>query len=130
MERNLRSIFHAVGTEDQLKRSNDMLLDISAKITSRAVLLLHHSRSESVFLQGWQILILSGINTIISEKTILDHNNFWATFPLHFTIGFLRFCLSAILIYRRERVFINRIIPFQESRSCRLTSTKKHVIDI
>ncbi|KAF2537294.1 hypothetical protein F2Q68_00023140 [Brassica cretica] len=44
---------------------------------------------------GWQILILSGIITIISEKTILDHKNFWATFPLHFAIGFLCFCLSA-----------------------------------
>ncbi|CDY60500.1 BnaCnng36420D [Brassica napus] len=62
---------------------------------------------------GWQILILSGIITIISEKTILDHKNFWATFPLHFAIGFLCFCLSAIVIYRRERVFINRIIRFR-----------------
>ncbi|KFK38424.1 hypothetical protein AALP_AA3G111400 [Arabis alpina] len=63
---------------------------------------------------GWQILILSGIITLISEKAILNHKNFWATFPLHFTIGFLCFCLSAVVIYRRERLFINRIIRFRD----------------
>ncbi|WZZ22936.1 hypothetical protein YC2023_124323 [Brassica napus] len=144
------AFLHAVGTEDQLKRSNDMLLVFSLVYIVLNILLIRSAGAIGLILanslnmigriiysgrfiqryfkggassspfsfrkcfpSGWQILILSGIITIISEKAILDHKNFWATFPPHFAIGFLCFCLSAIVIYRRERVFINRIIRFR-----------------
>ncbi|KAL0736357.1 hypothetical protein Bca4012_012567 [Brassica carinata] len=143
------AFLHAVGTEDQLKRSNDMLLVFSLIYIVLNILLIRSAGAIGLILanslnmigriiysgqfiqryfkgdasspfsfrkcfpSGWQILILSGIITIISEKAILDHKNFWATFPLHFGIGFLCFCLSAIVIYRRERLFINRIIRFR-----------------
>nr|VDD18568.1 unnamed protein product [Brassica oleracea] len=143
------AFLHAIGTEDQLKRSNDMLLVFSLIYITLNILLIRSAGAiglilanslnmmfriiySGLFIQryfqgdpsssfsfrkcfpsGWQILILSGVITVISEKTILDHKNFWATFPVHFAIGFLCFCLSAIVIYRRERVFINRIIRFR-----------------
>ncbi|CDY14034.1 BnaC02g01510D [Brassica napus] len=143
------AFLHAIGTEDQLKRSNDMLLVFSLVYITLNILLIRSAGAiglilanslnmmfriiySGLFIQryfqgdpsssfsfrkcfpsGWQILILSGVITVISEKTILDHKNFWATFPVHFAIGFLCFCLSAIVIYRRERVFINRIIRFR-----------------
>ncbi|KAF3537840.1 hypothetical protein F2Q69_00018533, partial [Brassica cretica] len=126
------AFLHAIGTEDQLKRSNDMLLVFSLVYITLNILLIRSAGAIGQFIQryfqgdpsssfsfrkcfpsGWQILILSGVITVISEKTILDHKNFWATFPVHFAIGFLCFCLSAIVIYRRERVFINRIIRFR-----------------
>ncbi|KAH0907769.1 hypothetical protein HID58_039596, partial [Brassica napus] len=159
------AFLHAVGTEDQLKRSNDMLLVFSLVYIVLNILLIRSAGAIGLILanslsilhpyidyqttmnfclsffyvvvvvelyyslqggassspfsfrkcfpSGWQILILSGIITIISEKAILDHKNFWATFPPHFAIGFLCFCLSAVVIYRRERAFINRIIRFR-----------------
>ncbi|KAL0728474.1 hypothetical protein Bca4012_024567 [Brassica carinata] len=126
------AFLHAIGTEDQLKRSNDMLLVFSLIYITLNILLIRSAGAIGQFIQryfqgdpsssfsfrkcfpsGWQILILSGIITVISEKTILDHKNFWATFPVHFAIGFLCFCLSAFVIYRRERVLINRIIRFR-----------------
>uniref|UniRef100_M4EIS3 Protein RFT1 homolog n=1 Tax=Brassica campestris TaxID=3711 RepID=M4EIS3_BRACM len=170
------AFLHAIGTEDQLKRSNDMLLVFSLVYITLNILLIRSAGAIGLILanslsilhpyiyicrfcnyinffglldlkkkdmmfriiysgrfiqryfqgdpsssfsfrkcfpSGWQILILSGVITVISEKTILDHKNFWATFPVHFAIGFLCFCLSAIVIYRRERVFINRIIRFR-----------------
>ncbi|KAG2262809.1 hypothetical protein Bca52824_069888 [Brassica carinata] len=114
------AFLHAVGTEDQLKRSNDMLLVFSLIYIVLNILLIRSAGAIGLILanslnmigriiysgqfiqryfkgdasspfsfrkcfpSGWQILILSGIITIISEKAILDHKNFWATFPLHF----------------------------------------------
>ncbi|KAL1196797.1 hypothetical protein V5N11_024612 [Cardamine amara subsp. amara] len=142
------AFLHAVGTESELKRSNDMLLVFSLIYITLNILLIrsfgalglimanssnmilriiysgrfiqHYFQGTSSFSfrkcfpLGWKILILSSIITLISEKTILNRKNFWGTFPLHFAIGFLCFCLSAIVIYRRERVFINRIIRFRD----------------
>uniref|UniRef100_A0A1J3D0X8 Protein RFT1 homolog n=1 Tax=Noccaea caerulescens TaxID=107243 RepID=A0A1J3D0X8_NOCCA len=142
------AFLHAVGTENQLKRSNDMLLVFSSIYITLNILLIRSAGAiglilanslnmifriiySGIFIQsyfqgpsssfsfrrcfpsGWQILILSGIITLISEKTLLDRKNFWATFPVHFGIGFLCFCLSAIVIYLREKLFINRIIRFR-----------------
>ncbi|CAN8298613.1 unnamed protein product [Cochlearia groenlandica] len=142
------AFLHAVGTENELKRSNDMLLVFSLIYIVANILLIrsagaiglilanslnmifriiysgkfiqrYFQDTSSSFLfrkcfpSGWQVLILSGIVTLFSEKAVLDHSNFWATFPLHFAIGFVCFCISAIVIYRRERVFINRIIRFR-----------------
>ncbi|ESQ40699.1 hypothetical protein EUTSA_v10013248mg [Eutrema salsugineum] len=144
------AFLHAVGTEDQLKRSNDMLLVFSLIYIVLNLLLIRSAGAIGLILanslnmigriiysglfirsyfqvdsssfsfrkcfpSGWKILILSGIITLISERTILDHKNFWATFPLHFAIGFLCFCLSAYIIYLRERLFINRIIRFRNN---------------
>ncbi|OMO98168.1 Lipid transporter [Corchorus olitorius] len=63
---------------------------------------------------GWTTLLLSGVATLISEKVFLDRENFWPSFFIHFSIGFTFFCISAFVIYRRERSFINKIIRFRE----------------
>ncbi|KFK25149.1 hypothetical protein AALP_AA8G072200 [Arabis alpina] len=143
------AFLHAVGTESDLKRSNDLLLVFSLIYIAANILLIRSLGAiglilanslnmilriiysgrfihryfkgtsssfsfRNCFPSGWQILIVSSIITLISEKTILDRNKFWETFPLHFVIGFLCFCLAAIVIYRRERLFINRIIRFRD----------------
>ncbi|KAK8965264.1 hypothetical protein KSP40_PGU014937 [Platanthera guangdongensis] len=59
---------------------------------------------------GWIVLILSGAITLISERLILDKGNFWQTFMIHLSIGLFCFSMSAIVIYRRERQFIDKII--------------------
>ncbi|KAG0498764.1 hypothetical protein HPP92_003455 [Vanilla planifolia] len=59
---------------------------------------------------GWIVLLISGAITLASERLILDRSNFWQTFPIHFSVGFFFFCLSAIVIWRRERQFINKIV--------------------
>ncbi|XP_039064808.1 protein RFT1 homolog isoform X2 [Hibiscus syriacus] len=63
---------------------------------------------------GWTILLLSGVATLISEKVFLDRENFWTSFLVHFCIGFTFFCISAFVIFRRERSFINKIIRFRD----------------
>ncbi|VYS66184.1 unnamed protein product [Arabidopsis thaliana] len=125
------AFLHAVGTKNELERSNDMLLIFSLIYVALNILLIRSAGAIGRFIQryfqgtssfsfrkcfplGWQILILSSIITLISEKTILDRKNFWETFPLHFGIGVICFCLSAIVIYRRERVFIKRIKRFRD----------------
>ncbi|CAN8237023.1 unnamed protein product [Cochlearia groenlandica] len=142
------AFLHAVGDENQLKRSNDSLLVFSSIYIILNILLIRSAGAIGLILAnslnmifriiysgkfiqsyfqgtslfsfrkcfplGWQILIVSSIITLISEKTVLDGKNFWATFPLHFAIGFFCFCVSAIVIYRHERLFINRIIRFRD----------------
>ncbi|XP_010486630.1 PREDICTED: protein RFT1 homolog [Camelina sativa] len=138
------AFLHAVGKENQLKRSNNMLLVFSLiyiilnvllirtlgavglilansmnmilRITCSGRFIQHYFQGTSSFSfrkclpVGWQVLIFSGIITLISEKMFLNHKNFRETFPLHFAIGFLCICLSAIVIYRCERPFINKYI--------------------
>ncbi|XP_010482360.1 PREDICTED: protein RFT1 homolog [Camelina sativa] len=140
------AFLHAVGKENQLKRSNNMLLVFSLiyiilnvllirtlgavglilansmnmilRITCSGRFIQHYFQGTSSFSfrkclpLGWQVLIFSGIITLISEKMFLNHKNFRETFPLHFAIGFLCICLSAIVIYRCERPFINKYIRF------------------
>ncbi|EOA22117.1 hypothetical protein CARUB_v10002674mg [Capsella rubella] len=142
------AFLHAVGSENELQRSNDMLLVFSLVYVTLNILLIRSAGAIGLimanslnmifriiysgkFIQryfqgtssfsfrkcfplGWQILILSSIITLISEKTVLHRMNFWGTFPLHFAIGFICFCVSAIVIYRRERLFIKRIIHFRD----------------
>ncbi|OAY48125.1 hypothetical protein MANES_06G133200v8 [Manihot esculenta] len=62
---------------------------------------------------GWTVLLFSGVTTVISERVFLDHNNFWPTFLVHFSIGFTCFGTSSAVIYQRERPFINKIICFR-----------------
>ncbi|CAN1180469.1 Protein RFT1 homolog [Linum perenne] len=63
---------------------------------------------------GWPVLLISGIVTLISERVFLDHDNFWSTFSIHFSVGVACFCVSSIVIYRRERSFVNKIIRFRD----------------
>ncbi|XP_017973702.1 PREDICTED: protein RFT1 homolog isoform X2 [Theobroma cacao] len=63
---------------------------------------------------GWPMLLLSGVTTLISEKVFLDRKNFWPSFLIHFSIGFTFFCISAFVIYRRERPFISKVIRFRD----------------
>uniref|UniRef100_A0A1D1ZJ87 Protein RFT1 homolog n=1 Tax=Anthurium amnicola TaxID=1678845 RepID=A0A1D1ZJ87_9ARAE len=61
---------------------------------------------------GWPILLLSGAITHLSERLILDRENFWPTLLLHSSIGIVCFCLSIIHICHREKHFIRKIIRF------------------
>ncbi|XP_077235390.1 lipid transporter [Tasmannia lanceolata] len=58
---------------------------------------------------GWEVLLLSGAVTLISERLFLDRENFWRTMITHVGIGLICVSISSIVIYRRERPFINRI---------------------
>ncbi|KZV58190.1 hypothetical protein F511_36899 [Dorcoceras hygrometricum] len=63
---------------------------------------------------GFEYLLLSGVATLMLEKTYLDRDNYWATFPFHFSFGFVCFTIAGIAIYRREKAFIQQIIRFRE----------------
>eukprot|EP00261_Vitis_vinifera_P030480 XP_010665491.1 PREDICTED: protein RFT1 homolog isoform X2 [Vitis vinifera] len=63
---------------------------------------------------GWTYLLLSGVITRISERKFLDPENFRQTFFIHFSIGLTCFCMSSVVIYRRERPLINKIIGFHD----------------
>ncbi|KAI3896203.1 hypothetical protein MKW92_049967 [Papaver armeniacum] len=63
---------------------------------------------------GWIVLLLSSFVTQISERIFLDQENFWSTMLIHLFIGFVCFCISSFVIYRRERAFINKIIRFRD----------------
>ncbi|EOA30348.1 hypothetical protein CARUB_v10013471mg [Capsella rubella] len=95
-------------------------LNMILRITCSGRFIQHYFQGTSSFSfrkclpLGWQVLIFSGIVTLISEKIFLNHKNFRATFPLHLAIGVLCICLSAIVIYRRERLFIDKIIRFRD----------------
>ncbi|XP_077242964.1 uncharacterized protein LOC143883503 isoform X2 [Tasmannia lanceolata] len=63
---------------------------------------------------AWEVVVLSGTVTFISKRLVLDRENFWRTMITHVTIGILCFSISSIVIYRRERPFINRIIRLRD----------------
>ncbi|KAH7854570.1 hypothetical protein Vadar_015468 [Vaccinium darrowii] len=63
---------------------------------------------------GWTVLLFSGITTLVSEKLFLDHQNFWPSFLIHFSVGLTCFCISSLVIYRRERPFITKIVRFRD----------------
>lgn len=48
---------------------------------------------------GWTVLLFSGVTTLISERVFLDHNNFWPTFLVHFSIGFTCFGTSSAVMW-------------------------------
>ncbi|KAK6912919.1 RFT1 [Dillenia turbinata] len=50
------------------------------------------------FPSGWKVLLFSGVATLVSEKVFLDRENFWRTFPMHFSVGFACFCVSATIM--------------------------------
>ncbi|XVF08476.1 hypothetical protein REPUB_Repub07fG0006600 [Reevesia pubescens] len=95
-------------------------LNMILRIIYSAVFIRHFFQESSSFSfysclpSGWTILLLSGVATLISEKVFLDRENFWPSFLVHFSIGFTFFCISAFVIYRRERPFINKIIRFRD----------------
>ncbi|GAB2222120.1 hypothetical protein Droror1_Dr00013321 [Drosera rotundifolia] len=63
---------------------------------------------------GWQVLLLSGLATIVSEEIVLDRQNFWPTFLMHLCFGLCCFTTSAIIIYRGERPLINKLIRVRQ----------------
>ncbi|KAJ9140017.1 hypothetical protein P3X46_030705 [Hevea brasiliensis] len=123
---------HAVATENQLKRSNDsllvlsllyvalnvLLIDMSLRIIYSAIFIRHYFKDASAFTfhsclpSAWTVLLFSGVTTLISEKIFLDLKNFWPTFVVHFFIGFTCYCISSIVIYRRDRPFIEKLSDF------------------
>ncbi|WCJ36457.1 lipid transporters [Euphorbia peplus] len=93
-------------------------LNMILRILYSSLFIKHYFQDSSAFSfcsclpLGWPILLFAGVITLISEKIFLDRENFWPSFLVHFSIGFACFCISAAFIYRRERVFINKIIRF------------------
>lgn len=63
---------------------------------------------------GWTVLLFSSVVTLISERIFLDQDKFFATFLIHFSVGFTCLTISAFIIYRGERPFINKIVRFRE----------------
>lgn len=148
MNGTTEAFLHAVGTENQIKRSNDSLLVFSLvylvlnvllirsagavgliianclnmvlRIIYSAVFIKQYFKESSLFSfrsclpSGWPTLLISGVVTYSTEKIVLDKENFWPTFFIHFAIGFTCFCISSFVIYRRERPFINRIVRFRD----------------
>ncbi|KAJ6962734.1 protein RFT1 [Populus alba x Populus x berolinensis] len=98
----------------------DCTEDMILRIIYSAVFIKYYFQDSSAFSftsclpSGWTVLLFSGVITLISEKLFLDHENFWPTFLIHFSIGLTCFCISSFIIYRRERPFINRIIRFRD----------------
>ncbi|GMY07836.1 protein RFT1 homolog [Fagus crenata] len=94
-------------------------LNMILRIIYSSVFIKHYFQDSSFSFSsclpsGWTVLLFSGVTTLISEKIFLDRENFWPTFFIHFSIGFACFCVSSFVIYRRERLFINKIIRFRD----------------
>ncbi|KAG8638507.1 protein RFT1 homolog isoform X2 [Manihot esculenta] len=94
-------------------------LSMSLRIAYSAIFIKHYFKDSSAFTfrsclpSGWTVLLVSGVTTLISEKIFLNRENFWPTFLVHLSIGFTCFCTSSVIIYHRERPFINKIIQFR-----------------
>ncbi|CAI0404533.1 unnamed protein product [Linum tenue] len=95
-------------------------LNMTMRIIYSAVFIKGYFQDSSAFSfsrclpSGWPVLLISGIVTLISERVFLDRENFWSTFFIHFSIGVACLSISLIIIYRRERSFINKIIRFRD----------------
>ncbi|GMP24023.1 hypothetical protein CsSME_00001428 [Camellia sinensis var. sinensis] len=95
-------------------------LNMILRIIYSAVFIKHYFKDSASFSfrsclpSGWMVLLFSSITTLISEKIFLDRQNFWPTFLVHFSVGLTCFCISSLVIYRRERPFINKIIRFRD----------------
>ncbi|KAL7253784.1 hypothetical protein ACSBR1_008180 [Camellia fascicularis] len=95
-------------------------LNMILRIIYSAVFIKHYFKDSASFSfrsclpSGWMVLLFSSITTVISEKIFLDRQNFWPTFLIHFSVGLTCFCISFLVIYRRERPFINKIIRFRD----------------
>ncbi|KAI3778096.1 hypothetical protein L2E82_07119 [Cichorium intybus] len=57
---------------------------------------------------GWMILMFSSAVTLISEKVILDRDNFWPTFLVHFSIGVACFSVASFVIVQNWVVIDGR----------------------
>nr|CAD1818725.1 unnamed protein product [Ananas comosus var. bracteatus] len=63
---------------------------------------------------GWVVLLISGATALMSERVFLNKESFWQTVPIHLTVGIVCFCFSAAVIYRREKLFIHKIIKMRK----------------
>ncbi|KAG5558345.1 hypothetical protein RHGRI_008316 [Rhododendron griersonianum] len=99
-----------------LNSNEDMIL----RIIYSAVFIKHYFEDSASFSfrsclpSGWAVLLFSGITTLVSEKLLMDHQNFWPSFLLHLSVGLTCFCISSVVIYRRERAFINKVVRFRD----------------
>ncbi|XP_057456987.1 uncharacterized protein LOC130747946 [Lotus japonicus] len=95
-------------------------LNMTLRILYSAIFIKNYFKGSSSFSfcdclpSGWIILLLSGVITLISENVFLDQDNFWPSFMIHFSVGLACFCVSAYVIYCREKPFIKRITRFRD----------------
>ncbi|KAG6519766.1 hypothetical protein ZIOFF_023274 [Zingiber officinale] len=132
------AFLHAIANERQIQKSNNLMFVFSGiyvalniimvrsagaigLIAANSLSILHNEFPPSMTVSpsfslsrclpsGWEILLLSCIITLVSERVLLDKENFWQTLPAHLAVGFTCFCISSIVIYRREKQFIKKII--------------------
>ncbi|KAF6161349.1 hypothetical protein GIB67_025611 [Kingdonia uniflora] len=74
---------------------------------------------------GWTALLLYGVITFLSEKLFLEQENFWPTIFIHFSIGLVCFCISAILIYRLEKPSSRKSSIFVAIRTEKIVKSKE-----
>ncbi|XP_058104416.1 uncharacterized protein LOC131248248 isoform X2 [Magnolia sinica] len=95
-------------------------LNMMLRIIYSAVFIKRYFQDSSSFTfrhclpSGWGILLLSGAATLLSERLFLDQENFWPTMLIHVGFGLMCFCISSVVIYRREKPFINKIIRLRD----------------
>ncbi|KAF3790839.1 RFT1-like protein [Nymphaea thermarum] len=138
------AFLHAVGSKRQLVWSNMSLFLFSAIYITLNVLLVRYAgavgliaanscivtiftfeqRSASFSLLRCLpsagvclILLMSGIITRVSEKILLDADHFVPTMLTHLLVGVACFCISAFLIYRRERDFIKKLLELHQMKT-------------
>lgn len=61
------------------------------------------------------VFCISGVLTRISEKKLVDHENFFSSAAVHVSMGFAWFAVLSALIYQYERGFIRQIINLRKS---------------
>ncbi|CAN6458676.1 unnamed protein product [Victoria cruziana] len=60
------------------------------------------------------VLLMSGIITRMSEKILLDADYFVPTMLSHLLVGVACFCISALIIYQRERASIQKLFELHQ----------------
>uniref|UniRef100_A0A0D6R219 Protein RFT1 homolog n=1 Tax=Araucaria cunninghamii TaxID=56994 RepID=A0A0D6R219_ARACU len=63
---------------------------------------------------------IAGVLTRISERKIVDHQNFFPSAALHVTFGCALFALLSAMIYHYERGYIRQIVNLRKSRDVHL----------
>ncbi|XP_020095488.1 protein RFT1 homolog isoform X2 [Ananas comosus] len=95
-------------------------INMLLRIVYSAVFIKHYFQGSTSFSfydclpSGWVVLLISGATALMSERVFLNKESFWQTVPIHLTVGIVCFCFSAAVIYRREKLFIHKIIKMRK----------------
>lgn len=102
-----------------LANSINMMLRITY---SMIFIIIFFKDSPSFSIRHWlpsfkvlALFCISGVLTRISEKKLMDHENFFSSAAVHVSMGFAWFAVLSALIYQYERGFIRQIINLRKS---------------